>query len=171
MVTVSRARTPGDRLLDAYTTTRAELTGALTRLLGSPDDALDAAQTAFLKCLRTRSRLEGVGDVKAWFFRVGLNAGRDLRRDTWRRRARPLAAAPAVPVVPPDDPADRESRDRLRAAIAVLSPAEREVFLLRQNSDRTYDEIARLCRVPVGTVKTRMRAALAKLRTVLTSSG
>ena len=44
---------------------------------------------------------------------------------------------------------------------------EREVFLLRQNGDLTYERIARLLNVPVGTTKTRMRAALRRLRTVL----
>ncbi len=42
-----------------------------------------------------------------------------------------------------------------------------EVFLLRQNSDLTYDEIAAKRSAPVGTVKTQMRAALHKLRAVL----
>ncbi len=176
MLTVSRPegrvrRGDEDRLLHAYATTRAELVGALTRMLGSPEDALDAAQTAFLKCWRERSRLAAVRDVRAWVFRVGLNAGRDLRRDTWRRRWRPLAAAPDLRAAAPDDPSDREARDRLRAALAGLRPAEREVFLLRQHGDRTYDDIAALCRVPVGTVKTRMRAALVKLRGALRDRG
>ena len=57
--------------------------------------------------------------------------------------------------------------ERLRAAVQQLRPEEREVFLLRQHTDRTYEEIARLRCAPVGTVKTQMRAALQKLRLVL----
>jgi RNA polymerase sigma-70 factor (ECF subfamily) len=48
-----------------------------------------------------------------------------------------------------------------------LRPEEQAVFLLRQNGDLTYEEIAELRRSPVGTVKTQMRAALQKLRRVL----
>lgn len=157
----------GDCLLDAYATTREELVGALTRMLGSPEDALDAAQTTFLKCWRTRGRLGTVRDLKAWIFRVGLNAGRDLRRDAWRRRSRPLTVLPDDQVAHPDSPFDSECLGRLRDAVDQLRPAEREVFLLRQDSDYTYEEIAAMCRVPVGTVKTRMRSALFKLQGAL----
>jgi RNA polymerase sigma-70 factor, ECF subfamily len=163
-----RGRTDGgDCLLTAYATARAELVGALTRMLGNRDDALDAAQTAFLKCWRARTRLQNVRDLKAWVFRVGLNAGRDLRRDAWRRRVRPLIGAGNLQAAAPSNIFDREALDRLRVALADLRPAEREVFLLRQHGNRTYDEIAALCRAPVGTVKTRMRAALIKLRDAL----
>ena len=49
----------------------------------------------------------------------------------------------------------------------TLRPEEKAVFLLRQNGDLTYEEIAELRRSPVGTVKTQMRSALQKLRRVL----
>jgi RNA polymerase sigma-70 factor (ECF subfamily) len=57
--------------------------------------------------------------------------------------------------------------DRLRAAIADLREEEKEVFLLRQNGELTYEEIADLLSIPSGTVKTRMRLALERLRKVL----
>ena len=55
----------------------------------------------------------------------------------------------------------------LRRALFQLRPEEKEVFLLRQNGDLTYEEIAELRRTPVGTIKTQMRSALQKLRRVL----
>jgi RNA polymerase sigma-70 factor (ECF subfamily) len=155
------------RFVHAYAAARSDLLTALTRMLGSRDDALDVAQTAFLKCWRRRKQLDDIRDLRAWIFRVGLNAGRDLRRDAWRRRARPLLAVPDRPVASAFDQPDREEIERLESAVADLRPAEREVFLLRQKSDRTYDEIAALCSVPVGTIKTRMRTALGKLRVAL----
>jgi RNA polymerase sigma-70 factor (ECF subfamily) len=57
----------------------------------------------------------------------------------------------------------------VRAALFDLRHEEKEVFLLRQNGELTYERIARLCRRPIGTVKTQMRAALQKLRRVLQS--
>ena len=62
---------------------------------------------------------------------------------------------------------DREAEERLRRAMLELRPKEQKVFLLRQNSGLTYEEIAKLRCSPVGTVKTQMRAAAAKLRQVL----
>jgi RNA polymerase sigma-70 factor (ECF subfamily) len=58
----------------------------------------------------------------------------------------------------------RERLDLLRAALRDLRPAEREIFLLRQQADLTYEEIAVARGQPVGTVKTLMREALRKLR-------
>ena len=58
----------------------------------------------------------------------------------------------------------QEDLARLRQAIVQLRPEEQEVFLLRQNGELKYDEIAINLSIPLGTVKTRMRLALEKLR-------
>ena len=60
-----------------------------------------------------------------------------------------------------------ERLTRLREALKQLRPEEQEVFLLRQNGELTYEEIAETLDVPTGTIKTRMRLALARLREVL----
>ena len=62
---------------------------------------------------------------------------------------------------------DQETLARLRAALAELRPEEQEVFLLRQNGELTYEQIAEARGTPVGTIKTQMRAALQKLRRAL----
>ena len=61
----------------------------------------------------------------------------------------------------------RESVERVRLAIHGLRQEEKEVFLLRQNGELTYEQIAEIRNRPVGTVKTQMRSALQKLRKVL----
>ncbi|HVS35266.1 MAG TPA: RNA polymerase sigma factor [Gemmataceae bacterium] len=168
---VERRRGCGEQLLRAFAEARPDLLNALTLLLGSRDDAQDAAQEAFLKCWRKRDGVGGIYNLRAWIFRVGLNSGRDLRRNVWRQRSRPLLDREPTIERPAPSPNEelihRETLDRLRAALQQLRPEERDVFLLRQNTDRTYDEIARLRRAPIGTVKTQMRAALQKLRKVL----
>ncbi len=163
----TRRRESADGLARVFDELRPELLAALACFLGSREDALDVAQETFLKCWRTRADLAEVRDLRSWIFRVGLNAARDLQRSAWRRRARPLELAP--PGVPRDgSPADalerQEAVERVRDALVALRAEEREVFLLRQNSDLTYEEIAVRTRSPVGTVKTRMRSALFKLR-------
>src|SRR5262249_52992978 len=118
-----------------------------------------------------RRRVPLVRNLRAWIFRVGLNAARDFQRNAWRRKSRPLPDQ--MPLLdtsapPPCDLLlDREELDRVRAALCFLRDDEREAFLLRQNSDLTYEEIAVRRRAPVGTVKTQMRAALHKLRAAL----
>jgi RNA polymerase sigma-70 factor (ECF subfamily) len=61
----------------------------------------------------------------------------------------------------------KESIERLRLAILELREEEKEVFLLRQNGELTYEEIAQMRGCPVSTIKTQMRAALEKLKKVL----
>jgi RNA polymerase sigma-70 factor (ECF subfamily) len=140
-------------------------------MLGNADDAQDAAQEAFLKCWRARHTLPDVQNLRAWIFRVGLNAAKDFQRSAWNRRSRPLPEddlmAPARDESPGQSLEDREALERLRAAIADLRQEEKEVFLLRQNGNLTYEQIAEVRGAPVGTVKTQMRAALQKLRKVL----
>lgn len=155
----------------AFNEVRAELVSTLYYVLGNQDDAQDAAQDAFMKCWRNQSGLNEVRNMRAWIFRVGLNAAKDLQRSAWRRRAKPLTTdnPPENGAMP--SPADlletKEERDRLRLALMDLRPEEKAVFLLRQNGDLTYEEIAEIRRAPVGTVKTQMRTALQKLRVVL----
>jgi RNA polymerase sigma-70 factor (ECF subfamily) len=172
---VDGAVTSGDDLVRAFNEVRAELVSTLYYLLGNHEDAQDAAQDAFLKCWRTRASLQEVRNLRAWIFRVGLNAAKDLQRNAWRRRAKPLVGGPAqceATTTPPPAAAERgEDLDRLRDALCDLRPEEKAVFLLRQNGDLTYEEIAHLRRCPVGTVKTQMRTALQKLRRVLKDKG
>jgi RNA polymerase sigma-70 factor (ECF subfamily) len=159
-----------DQLVSAFQEARPDLVSTLFYLLGNYADAQDATQEAFVKCWRAHHRLAKVRNLRAWIFRVGLNAAKDLQRNAWRRRIRPLAQAPAVESgdAPPDEwLCDCEDNDRLGRAVRRLRQEEKEVFLLRQNGDLTYEQIAVVCRRPVGTVKTQMRAALFKLRAVL----
>jgi len=162
---------PGDLLVCAFNALRDELVSTLMFILGNRDDAQDAAQEAFLKCWRSQAGLPDVKNLRAWIFRVGLNAAKDMQRSAWRRRRRPLLGEEnmiADRVTAPNQVLeDQEDLLRLRRAITTLRVEEKEVFLLRQNGGLTYEQIAEVRRSPVGTVKTQMRAALQKLRKVL----
>lgn len=149
---------------------RDELVSTLAYMLGNRDDALDAAQDAFLKCWKARDTLPQIENIRAWVFRIGMNTARDLQRSAWHRRVRPLAGEEPM-LTAPDATGlaleDQETINRLRSAIGELRPDEKEVFLLRQNGGLTYEQIAEMRNAPVGTVKTQMRTALIKLRKVL----
>jgi RNA polymerase sigma-70 factor (ECF subfamily) len=162
---------PDDAFVRAFNEVRSELVSTLFFLLGNHEDAQDAAQDAFLKCWRTRTSLEQVRNLRAWIFRVGLNAAKDLQRSAWRRRARPLhenaGQDASFEINPAQSMEEHEALEQLRQALVNLRPEEKAVFLLRQNGEFTYEEIADIRRCPVGTVKTQMRAAMHKLRRVL----
>ena len=161
-------RPAADLLEDAFAQHQNELLGTLFYLVGNAEDARDALQEAFLKCWRHRHSVDQIGNLRAWIFRIALNVGRDLRSTAWRRRRRPLTEDEAMLTsnepAPEADASRHEQLALLRRALMELRAEEQEVFLLRQNAQMTYDEIARAINIPVGTVKTRMRLALAKLR-------
>lgn len=167
----TEASSAGEVLLKTFNEVRDELVSTLWFLLGNAEDAQDIAQEVFLRCWRTPDRLGQVENLKAWIFRVGLNAARDHQRSAWHRRVKSLEGADTMPMVYHSSPAealeDQETVQRLRDALIHLRPEEKEVFLLRQNGELTYEQIAELCNRPVGTVKTFMRSALHKLRAVL----
>jgi RNA polymerase sigma-70 factor (ECF subfamily) len=160
-----------DLLLRTFNDLREELVSTLWFVLGNSEDAQDIAQEVFLRCWRTQDGLPEVQNLRAWIFRVGLNAAKDLQRSAWRRRVRPLLGADIMPradeIPPTRELEDRECLQQLRDALHNLRPEEKEVFLLRQNGELTYEQIAEVSHRPVGTVKTQMRSALQKLRKVL----
>src|SRR5271163_1568115 len=160
-----------ESLISTFNALRDELVSTLLFMLRNRDDAQDAAQEAFLKCWRARDSLGDVQNLRAWIFRVGLNAAKDMQRSAWNRRAKPFMGEDTMLVGRESAPGqlleDREDVERLRKAILGLRNEEKEVFLLRQNGGLTYEQIAEIRNSPVGTVKTQMRAALQKLRKVL----
>ncbi len=150
-----------------FDSAHSELLGTLFYCVGNLHDAHDALQETFLKCWRHREQIDEVQNLRAWVFRIALNTGRDCRKTAWNRRRQPIAEETLM-VSTTDSPESRLVRDEqlqtLRCELMKLRDEEREVFLLRQNGDLTYDQIATAMSVPVGTVKTRMRSAIAQLR-------
>jgi RNA polymerase sigma-70 factor, ECF subfamily len=167
-----KALPSGEVLVRAFNDIRDELVSALVFVLGNPEDAKDAAQDAFIKCWNAREQLGAVRNLRAWIFRVCFNTAKDLRRSAWHRKSRPLRAEqytmPARDLAPAQDVERQEAFERIRQAVLGLRTEEKEVFLLRQNGELTYEQIAEVSSRPVGTVKTQMRSALQKLRKVLT---
>lgn len=160
-----------DVLLRTFDELRDELLSTLLFVLGNREDARDAAQEAFVKCWNARDQLPQVANVRGWIFRVCFNTAKDIQRSAWHRRVKPMQAEQYTLPSKDDSPVQtlehRESVERLRRAIGDLRLEEKEVFLLRQNGELTYEQIAEMRGCPVGTVKTQMRSALDKLRKML----
>ena len=169
-VAATPATDVGDALVAAFNEARMGLVGTLVFLLGSQEDAHDAAQESFLKCWRNLEELRQVQNLRAYLFRVAMNTATDIRRSAWHRKAKPMGEEDmyAAPAETSHASLERhEQVERLRHAIRELRSEEQEVFLLRQNGELTYEQIAEIRNLPVGTVKTQMRTALQKLRKLL----
>ena len=164
-----------ERLEELFARCQDELLGMLYYFLGSVEDARDALQESFIKCWRRRDLLGGIENLRAWVFQVTLNTGRDMRGSAWRRHRRTLNQPEAEVIAQPmnfDGDRNREEQlSAVRRALRQLRSEEQEVFLLRQNGELTYEEIARSLKLPLGTVKTRMRLAIGKLREALEVQG
>lgn len=161
-----------DQLLRTFSELRDTLVSTLWHIMGNKEDAQDAAQDAFLKCWRAHASLRDIQNLRAWIFRVAINVARDRQSSPWHRRSQQLVLEADLLTgngTRPEQIAERqEEEERLRCAIHRLRRDEKEVFLLRQNSDLTFEQIALVRGSPVSTVKTQMRRALHKLRQRLT---
>ncbi len=136
------------------------------RLLGNNESAEELTQDVFLTAWRKGSRFDAArGRLSTWLMAIAHNMAVDrLRHD--RGVARPsLVFMEELPEPTPQDEEDRLiERDQARRAMAGLSPTERRLLSQAYFYGWTAREIAEADGIPLGTVKTRLRTALIKLR-------
>jgi RNA polymerase sigma-70 factor, ECF subfamily len=137
-------------------------------LQGYCEELDDAVQEVFVKVYRASLPREEV--FLAWFYRLILNTGRDMGR---RRKSRTSLVQRLEQVAPGRTVAEepRATDPALRTALADLSPELREAVALRFFADLPLEQIAAVQDVPLGTVKSRLHAAMSKLRLSLLQSG
>ena len=141
---------------------------------GNREDALDVAQEALLKAYRKISAWQPTGMFVPWLLRLTSNQAVDTLRRLKRQRHERLddAFRPAsqhVPIVPTVVETDRQVQAheigaRVRAALVVLSPMQRDVFVLRHYEGLQLAEIAEALGCTVGSVKVHLFRALKKLQ-------
>lgn len=154
---------------------------ALTlRMCKNPEDAAEAAQETFLAAWQGLPNFRGDAAFSTWLYRLASNACVDLLRREGRHRD---AAGPSfnddevnleVPdtAASPHDLAERaELRAQVEAGLAALSPEHREVLVLREIHQLSYDEISRILNLDTGTVKSRISRGRRQLRNFLLKSG
>ena len=154
-----------DALLDRYSASIARLT---SHLLGDIEDARDAAQESLLKVSTRLRQFRGESQFSTWVHRVVVNTCRDLAARQRLRRAEPFDETTDARIDEEGDPsrlaALAEARRDMVAALSRLTVEQRRVLLLRDAFDLPYDEIARRLRIPVGTAKSYVHRARARLR-------
>ena len=149
------------------------------RLLGDRDAALDAAQETFVKAWRALPRFEGKARFSTWLTRIAINQCRnELRKRGTVKHTQPASLSePAagsdrareqlLPGATPEPRAfleGQETRQALRDAMAALTPDAREVLVLKEVEALSYEGIAEILALPVGTVRSRLHRARAELR-------
>ena len=151
-----------------------------TRMCKNPSDAEEAAQEAFLAAWQGLPFFRGEASFSTWLYRLASNACVDLLRREGRRQS---AAGPSLNdeevrlEVPDTAPSPQEQaeqtelREQIEAGLQALTPDHRQVLILREMHQLSYDEIAQTLDVDVGTVKSRINRGRKQLRNFLLRSG
>ena len=141
-------------------------------ILGSAEDARDATQETFIAAFRNLRGFRGEAKVSSWLHRIAVNQcitrqrraavrGETALEDEAARGVQfgaPAAASPARAAE------RRERTEAVRRAVQSLPPELREVILLKEFEELTFQEIADTLGVPLSTVKSRLYTALRQLR-------
>lgn len=157
------------------------------RILGDGEDARDATQETFLKVYRHFARFRGEASLKTWICRIAINQARSTER-WWRRRHRHSTASLESPlglnldddrsladtlesdaVSPEADALSRERGRRIEAGLGDLKKDFRVAVILRDIEGLSYEEIAYVTEVSVGTVKSRIARGREMLREAVKS--
>lgn len=152
------------------------------RMVGDYDAALDLTQEVFIKVYGSLTRYRPEYKFSTWIYRIAHNAAIDhLRRqgtlrleelehssDEHGTYEKPLASDA---LTPEQESEQAERRAEIEEVVQRLAPAYRELILLRHAHDMSYDEIAEVTGLPLGTVKNRIFRAREAMRFALVERG
>ncbi|MEZ6056692.1 MAG: sigma-70 family RNA polymerase sigma factor [Planctomycetaceae bacterium] len=157
-------------LVDRY---QDRLYGTLMHLLGSPHDALDVSQDAFVLAFQNLTSFRGDSAFYSWLFRIAYNASVSYRR----KRRHPVASIDHMQenhglevvdghhdVDPTHDLISQERQQLVRQALDELPEEFRTVLILKELEGLSYEEIAETIGCPVGTVRSRIHRARGDLK-------
>lgn len=145
----------------------------ISRMTGDPDRVEDIAQEVFLKAFRSLKSFRGGSRFYTWLYRITVNTVLNTMRSQGRRQETSLDALGGLEVQADADmePAEVTARlelaRRVREAIDQLEEPYRVIVYLRELEDLSYEEIAEVVELPVGTVKSRLFRARQQLKGLL----
>ncbi len=151
------------------------LTRLCLHILTDPDEAADAAQETIIKAWRGLAAFRADAAFSTWLYRLATNACTDALRRRKRTRAVSLSQTdeageefalelPDTAPTPEQTLLQKERRTQLLRALERLEPQQRELLALRIDAELSYEQIAALLHIRVGTVKSRLSRARDKLR-------
>jgi RNA polymerase sigma-70 factor (ECF subfamily) len=154
-----------------YDQLAASVYGVARRVLRDPAQAEEVTQEVFTEIWRQATRFDASrGSVRTWAVTIAHRRAVDRVRSEQARRdrqARQATLDPPAEATPEDTALDTEDRERARAALAELSAAQREALELAFYDGLTHVQIADHLGIALGTVKTRIRDGLIRLRAAL----
>lgn len=169
----SRRLSPADgpqidtaELLAVFEEHQAQMLRFAAGILHDADGANDVVQTSLARAMATDD-VPRAGAMKAWLFRIVYHCALEFRRKSgvrdraWQKMVREYAETSAAPY---DSLVRAETVDKVREAIQTLPPEQQHVVHARMYEEKTFAEIASELGLPLGTVLTRMRLALGRLK-------
>ncbi len=149
------------------------------RLASNPGDASDVVQEVFLKVFRNVGHFRHQSSLKTWIYRITVNEAHNQRRWFFRHRSREVGLDDETDEgcsrtvadtgrSPFDCAFDREKHVLIENALGRINPLFREVVVLRDIEDLSYEEIAEVLQISLGTVKSRIMRGREALREELT---
>lgn len=148
------------------------------RMAGNPDDAMDLSQETFLRAWRCLDQYQFASAFSTWLYRLCSNICIDFLRKRRRQQTVPLTfedadgeeqtyAVPDVQPLPEEQVELKLTRETLQAAMAQLLPEHRAVLQLRVVNEMSYEQIADVLDIQIGTVKSRLSRARNQLKKIL----
>ena len=144
------------------------------RMCGNSHDAEEAAQEAFVAAWRGLPAFRGESRFSSWLYQLTSNAAIDLLRREKRHRGNVPIEEEILPLsedIPQQSAENAELRRSLQTALMALTPEHREIFLLRQMQQMSYEEIGGILGLESGTVKSRLNRAKKQLPQILLQQG
>ncbi len=158
--------------------------GLIYRIVNDPSDAADTTQEVFLKVFRGMKHFHGESSLKTWIYRIALHEAANRRRWWFRHKAQETPIDPVSPgdcefsgsgedrlVDPGESPFEKFAHTEVRAAVEQslqqVPEPYRTALILRDLQDMSYEEIAEVLAISLGTVKSRITRGRDSLRKIL----
>ncbi len=162
----------GDR--DAFTSLvhlhQDRLFASMLQVTGSPEDAEDVVQEAFISAFMKLDSFQQNSQFFTWLYRIAFNSALSKRRrkrakislDYWREVNGLEVVDHSAPV---DEPLLRRERvTSVRQAMQTLTEEHRSILVLREMNENSYEDIAVILEISIGTVRSRLNRARAQLK-------
>jgi len=163
------------RLVEAY---QDKIYGYLSRMLSDPDEAEDVAQEVFVRAYRSLKKFRGASSFHTWLYRIASNLAIDVARRRKRQDGSVYSLDAPVDIgedeyereIPDDSHApdqlteQQEVQELVREAVMELPEKLRDVVVLYELQGESYEDIAGILDVPLGTVKSRLFNARGQLK-------
>jgi RNA polymerase sigma-70 factor, ECF subfamily len=141
----------------------------LVSILSSRESAEDVFQDTWIKVLEKIESFQNEASFAPWLFRIARNTAFDQLRGRkrwwqldWMRKSEDEDAPPLELKVEDHFSEAVSNRDTADKVMSTLPPEHREIIWMRFYQDMSYEEIASICQLPMGTVKSRLKRALDK---------